>query len=72
MKAAVCDDFPCLPILYSESVYDTKLVHFVSMCCNTIKWFHKTKQVYYHKIKMVHDSHFLIFNVNDSYNHNMN
>ena len=46
MKGAVIDGFPDLPGLVAVSVYDTNNVHFLSMCCNAIKWFHKTRQVY--------------------------
>ena len=42
------------------------------MCCNIIKWVHKTWQVYDLKAEMVRDAQFLRLNVNDSYNHNMN
>ena len=46
MKAAVFDGIPDLTGLVDVSVYDTKPVHFPSMCCNAIKWVQKTRQVY--------------------------
>ena len=38
LKATVLDGIPDMPGLVDMSVYDTNLVHFISMCCNTIKW----------------------------------
>ena len=46
VKAAVFDGIPDLTGLVDVSVYDTKPVHFPSMCCNAIKWVQKTRQVY--------------------------
>ena len=66
------DGDPNLPGLVAVLVYDTNPVHFLSMCCNSIKWFHKTRQVYDPKTQMVCDAHFLRLYVNDYYNYNMN
>ena len=66
MKAAVIDGVPGLPSLIDVSVYDTKPVHFLLMCCNAIRWFQKTRQVYDSKIEMLVDAHFLRLNVNNS------
>ena len=72
MKAAVLDGVPDLPGIISVSFYDMKSVHFISMCCNTIKWVEKKRQVCDTETDMVRDTHFLRLNVNVSYNHNMN
>ena len=42
------------------------------MCCNTIKWVQKTRQVYDPESDMVCGAHFFRLNVNDLYNQNMN
>ena len=63
---------PNLSSLVSVSVYETKPVRVLSMCCNTIKWVQKTQQVYDPKTQMVRDTHFLRLNVNYSYYYNMN
>ena len=34
------------PVLVDVSVYDTKPVHFLLICCNSIDWVQKTYQVY--------------------------
>ena len=72
MKSAVLYDFPNLPIFVAVSVYDTKTVHFLSMCCKSIKLVKETLQLDYPETQMVRDAHFLHLNVNDSYYHNMN
>ena len=45
VKVAVLED--CTPLsacpLIAASVYDTKPVHFLSMCYEEIKWVHKTR-----------------------------
>ena len=66
VKAVVIDGFLDRSVIISVSVYDTNSVHFISMCCNTNKWTQKKRQVYKHKTKMVCDTQFLCFNVNDS------
>ena len=63
---------PKLPFLVSVSVYDTNPVHYLLVCCNTLKYVQKTLQVYDLEIQMVHDAHFLRLDVNDSYNYKMN
>ena len=59
------DVIPNLQGLVAVSVYDIKPVHFLLMCCNTIKWVQKTWQVYDPETKMVCDAHFWRLNVND-------
>ena len=66
------DGVPYLPSILALLVYDTKLVHYLSMCCNVLKRVQKIQQVYDPKTEMVRDAHFLPLNINDSYNHNMN
>ena len=72
MKAVVLDGVPNLPGVVTFSVYEKNPVHFFLMCCNTIKWVHKTRQEYDPETYMVSDTHFSRLNVNYSYNHNMN
>ena len=60
MKAVVLDGVPNLPSIVAVSVYDTKPVHFLSICCDAIKWVHKTRQVYDPETQMVRDAHFFI------------
>ena len=69
MKSTVIDGILELSVIVAVSVYDTKPVHFLLMCCNAIKWVQKIWQVYKPKTEMVRDAHFLRLNVNDSYNH---
>ena len=61
-----------LPGIVDFLVYDTKPVHFILMCCNSIQWVHKKRQVYDPKTQMVRDAQFLRLNGNDSCNYNMN
>ena len=66
------DGISDLPSIVAVPVYDTKPINFLLMCCNTIKWVQKTRQVYEPKTQMVRDAHFLRLYVNGSYNYNMN
>ena len=61
VKAEVLDGIPNLPGLVSVPVYDIEPVHFLSVCCNTIKWVQKTRQVYDPETKMVCDANFFIW-----------
>ena len=45
-KAAEMVDNPDCPSLCAVSVYDTKTVHFLSMCNSAIHWIKKSRQVY--------------------------
>ena len=46
IKAAeLVGDADCLGLV-SVSIYDTNLVHFFSMRCETIKWIEKTRHIY--------------------------
>ena len=72
MKSVVLDVILDLPSIVSVSIYDTKSVHFFSMCCKSIKWVQKTRQEYEPKSDKVCDAHFLHVNVNDLHNHNLN
>ena len=68
MKATVLDVIPVLPGIFYVSAYDTKPVHLLSICCNTIKWIQKTRKVYDPETQMIHDAQLLFLNFNDSYN----
>ena len=63
------DGMPDLSGIVSVLVYYTKSVSFLSICCDAIKQFQKTRQVYDLKSDMVCDAHFFCINVNDFYNH---
>ena len=65
MKSAVLDVVPDLPILVAVSVYDNNSYHFILVCCNTIKWVHKKREVYDNKTEIVHDNQFLYLNLKD-------
>ena len=65
------DGVPDIPGLVAVSFYETKPAHFLSMCCNSIKWVQKIRQVYDPEKKMVCDTHFLRLNSNYSYDYNM-
>ena len=60
------DGIPNLPGLVALLFYYIKPVHFLSMCCNAIKWVQKTRQVCDPETQMVRDAHFLCLNDNDS------
>ena len=45
LKAVVLDVIPDLYGPFYVLVYDTNPVHFLSMCCKSIKWVQKTRQV---------------------------
>ena len=72
MKAAVLDGVSGLPGHVAVSFYDTKPFRFLSVCCNAIRWVQKTQLVYYPATQMVRYAQFLLLNVNDSHNYNMN
>ena len=72
VKAAVIYEIPDLTGLIYVLVYETKPVHFLSICYNEIKWIHKTNQVYDPESEIVCDAHLLSLNINKSYNHNIN
>jgi hypothetical protein len=44
MKAAVLEGDPDCKDLVAFSVYDTKLVHFLSMTCTSLSWKEKSKK----------------------------
>ena len=67
----VVDAIPDLPSLVYVLIYDTKPDYFHSMCFKSIRWVHKTCQVYDPKSDIVPDDHFFRMNVNILYNHNM-
>ena len=74
VKAALLEGCPGLATspLVAVSVYDTKPVHFLSMCCTGISWIEKTRDTWDDASQMMRKGTFLRLGVNDSYNVNMN
>lgn len=71
VKAAVLKNDPLLPDLVASSVYDTKPVHFLSTCCESIKWIVKERQTFNVDTGKTEDMRFLRLNQNDFYNFSM-
>jgi hypothetical protein len=71
VRAAELVGDPSCPSLIAVSVYDTKPVHFLTMCCQEIKWKEKTRKVFNKMSKKVVEIKFLRLNVNDEYNYGM-
>ena len=73
VKAAVLEDCPALAgcPLVAASVYDTKPVHFLSMCCDEIKWTEKTRSIWDKESECMRVGKFLRLCINDSYNLHM-
>ncbi len=46
VNAAVLVGDPKMPDLVASSVYDTKPVHFLSTCCESIKWIVKERPIF--------------------------
>ena len=59
------------PQLCAVSVYDTKPVHFLTMCNDSIKWIKKEQKVYNKEEGKSQNIEFLRLNVNDEYNFGM-
>jgi hypothetical protein len=57
--------------LVAVPVYNTKPVHFLSMCCTGISWIEKTRDTWDDASRMMRKGTFLCLGVNDSYNDNM-
>ena len=62
---ATCELAACL-------VYDTKPVHFFSMCYHSITWLKKTRQTWDNSTSTMKLGRFLCLEINDLYNMNMN
>ena len=62
------DTFP----LVACSIYDTKPVHFFSVCCNNITWLEKTRRTWDKSTITMRLGSLLCLEINDSYNMNMN
>ncbi len=71
-KAAVLTGEPKAPELVAFSVYETKLVHFLSMACTGLKWIEKRKKVYDRESSQNVSMSFLRCEVTDNYNNGMN
>ena len=69
-SAKLTGDLLCSDLI-AVLVYDTKLVHFLSMACTDIKWIKKSRLVYDKVAKKLVPMDFLIFNINDNYNNGM-
>ena len=53
-------------------IYNTKLVHFFSMCLDKITWLEKTRQIWGKSTSTMRFGRFLRLAINDSYNMNIN
>ena len=71
VKAAVLKGDSECPNLCAISVYDTKPVHFITMCNEKIEWIKKKRKVYDKVTKKVKTVDYLRLNVNDDYNNGM-
>ena len=71
VKAALLKGDTECPDLCAVSVYDTKPVHFLTMCNEKIEWVKKTRKVFNKEKKKVEKINFLRLNVNDDYNNGM-
>ena len=71
VKAAVLKGDNECPNLVACSVYDTKPVHFISMCCESIKWIVKTRKIYDKTVGTMTKMNFLCLNINNQYNYGM-
>ena len=71
VKAAVLCNDPELPDLVASSVYDTKPVHFLSTCCESIKWIVKERLTFNVDTGKTEIMRFLRLNQNDFYNFSM-
>ena len=71
VKAAVLTNDPKCLDLCAVSVYDTKPVHFLTMCNNNIKWVEKERKIYNKNTGKKEKANFLRLNVNDDYNQGM-
>ena len=71
VKGAILSGDPEVPDLVAISVYDTKPVNFLSMCCETVQWVKKTRKIYDHSLNKVRERTFLRLNINDLYNKEM-
>ena len=58
--------------MVAVSIYDTKPVHFLSMCCTEINWMEKTRKTWDKESSCMRLGRFLRLFINDSYNMNMN
>ena len=57
--------------LVDFSVYDTKPLRFISLCCVTILWNTKKRSMFNPVAGSMRDMQILILNINDEYNKNM-
>jgi len=71
LKMTILIGDPDCPSLLAVSVYDTKPVHFLSSCAESIKWIEKKRKVFDKSTKRMKQMTFLRLNINDDYNYGM-
>ena len=62
---------PLLSDLVAICVHDTKPISFLSMCCETVQWVKKSRQIYDSSTKIVKMHIFFFLNINGLYNKEM-
>ena len=72
VKVAKLEGDSKCPCLLASSVYDTKPVHYLSMCSPKVEWIVKEKPVYNVDTQRTEMMRFLRLNQIDTYNHGMN
>ena len=72
VKTTVLRYDPSCPNQLAVSFYDTKLVHFLSMIAENIKWVELEKKIYSSELNNYTKLKFLRLNINTDYNHKMN
>ncbi len=65
-------DYRDCPDLLAASVYDTKLVHLLSMALDCVEWNVTQKKLWNEKAKKKSFIKFLCLNMIEEYNNNMN
>ena len=71
VKGAVLTGDDELQNLVAVSVYDTKPVNFLSMCCETVQWIPKKRNIFDKVTMTTQEKTFLRLNINDFYNKEM-
>ena len=71
LKAAKLVNDPDCPDMCAVSVYDTKPVHFLTLCNSAIKWVQKKRKVFDKGRNLTEKIRFLRLNITDDYNNGM-
>eukprot|EP00957_Ditylum_brightwellii_P015829 1192138-Ditylum_brightwellii.AAC.1 len=71
IKAAILCGYPGCEGLVVLSMYDTKLVHFLTTANDSIAWIEKAREVYLKEYSKKIKIKYLHLNINDDYNHRM-